>query len=219
MLGVIAHHLKDVSVLRRLLFAVTQLPRELPNFWGVAVEFATDGKVERNTIDFSTAAALLENIHSFDERAFDTDESLLQQLIGWTPSTGRPLGLVLISPEKYCALCGQALVLRKDRPATIVIYDDRLGPVPGSHFYKTCSSKLCTLTQHYGYYTTGQQPSQVLYNTAWRDLRYFVSSSLTAFSLHMLRQADYQVVIGQLSYKQIADIFNHVHSCRLDPSQ
>ena len=129
MLGIVAHHLKDVSVLRRLLFAATQLPRELPNFWGVAVEFATDGKVERNTIDSTTASALVENIHSFDKRAFDTDESLLHQLIGWTPSTGRPLGLVLISPEKCCTLCGQALILRKDRPATIVIYDDCIGPV------------------------------------------------------------------------------------------
>ena len=63
-----------------------------------------------------------------------------------------------------------------------------------------------------------RQPSQVLYNTAWRDLRYFVPSSLTAFSMHVLRQAEYQVVIGQLSYKQIADNFNHMHSCHLDPS-
>ena len=40
-----------------------------------------------------------------------------------------------------------------------------------------------------------RQPSQVLYNTAWRDLRYFVPSSLTAFSMHVLRQTDNQVVL------------------------
>ena len=211
MLGVIAHHLKDVSVLRRLLFAATYLPHELPNFWGVAVEFATAGKVERNTIDRDTAAALIENIQSFDARAFHTDESLLQQLIGWTPRPGKPLGLVLISPEKFCTLCGQALTIRTDRPALIVVYDDHLGPVPGSHFHKDCTNKLCTVTQYYGYYTAGKESSQVSYNTGWETLPYFVSSSLTAFSQNMLKRIDCEVVIGQLSYKQIADIFNHVH--------
>ena len=72
MLGVVANHLKDVSVLRRLLFASIQLPQELPNRWGIAVEFATDGKVKRNSIDTCTAAVLVENIMSFDKRAFDT---------------------------------------------------------------------------------------------------------------------------------------------------
>ena len=152
MLGVVAKHIKDVSVLRRLLFAAKFLPRDMPNFWGAAIEFATAGKVDRNTVDPEIAAALIENIHSFDERAFDTDEALTKELISWMPSPGKPLGVVLISPETTCILCGQSLVLRKDRPTSLVIYDANFGSIPGSHFYKTCSNKLCTLTQYYGYY-------------------------------------------------------------------
>ena len=48
----------------------------------------------------------------------------------------RPLGLVLITPEKCCIVCGQKLTLRRDRPASITVYDDNLGPVPGLHFTK-----------------------------------------------------------------------------------
>lgn len=46
------------------------------------------------------------------------------------------------------------------------------------------------------------------YNTDWQSLKYFVSSSLTAFSLNMLKRMDIEIVIGQLSYKQIAEVFN-----------
>ena len=198
--------------MRRLLFVAAHLPRELPNFWGIAVEFAIDGKVERNCIDPDTAASIVENIRSFDKCAFETDEGLLQQLIGCTPSAGRPLGIVLVSDEKCCTLCGQALTLRRDRPTSIVVYDDNLGSVPGSHFHKTCTNKLCTLTQYYGYYTTGSESSQVFYNADWSIHRFFVSSSLTAFSMRMLKRIDSDVLIGQLSYMQIADIFNHVHT-------
>jgi hypothetical protein len=41
MLGTVSKYIKDVSVLRRLLFAVVHLPSDLPNLWGVAVEFVT----------------------------------------------------------------------------------------------------------------------------------------------------------------------------------
>ena len=41
MLGVLAKYFQDVSILRRLLFAVVFLNPELPLFWGVVVEFAT----------------------------------------------------------------------------------------------------------------------------------------------------------------------------------
>jgi hypothetical protein len=43
------------------------------------------------------------------------------------------------------------------------------------------------------------------------EYEYFVSSSLTAFSLRTMREVDAQILIGQLSYQQIADMFNHIH--------
>ena len=120
----------------------------------------------------------------------------------------RPLGLVLITLKKCCIVCGQKLTLRRDRPASITVYDN-LGPVPGSHFHKTFSNRTCNLKQYFGYYTIG---SKTIFNANWRDLKYFVSSSLTTFSLSMLRRIDVEIVIGQLRYKQIADIFNQIHS-------
>lgn len=83
LLKIVSDHLNDVSVLRRLLFAATHLSRELPNVWGVAVEFATEGKINKSQIDPKTAAALVEDIESFDSTAFEKDEKLIGELIGW----------------------------------------------------------------------------------------------------------------------------------------
>ena len=44
MLEVISKYIKDISVLRRILFAASFLPPQLPQFWGVVLEFATVGK-------------------------------------------------------------------------------------------------------------------------------------------------------------------------------
>lgn len=211
MFRMLAEHLKDVSVLRRLVFATSHLPRDIPNHTGIAVEFATHGKVERNHINEETAKAIIENIESFDPTAFSTDEDLFKQLLSFKSSASGPLGIVLISPKSTCTLCGENLCLRKDRPSTIVIYDDTFGTASGSHYHKHCSSRTCTVTQYYGYYTTGQDASHVVYNTDWKSLPYFVSSRETAFSMTLLNRLDSEVLIGQLSYKQRADIFNDVH--------
>ena len=72
MLEIVARHLKGVSVLRRLLFAASTLSAEVPDFWGVVIEFATAGKIQHNSIDADTAAALVDNIHSFETRAFES---------------------------------------------------------------------------------------------------------------------------------------------------
>ena len=50
MLGVLTKYFQDVSVLRRLLFAAVFLSPELPMFWEVVVEFATDGKVTKGSV-------------------------------------------------------------------------------------------------------------------------------------------------------------------------
>ena len=44
MLASVAKHFSDVSVLRRVLFALVHLPDDLPNRLNIAIEFATDGK-------------------------------------------------------------------------------------------------------------------------------------------------------------------------------
>ena len=103
MLEVIAGYLKDLSVLRKLMFAATHLPPELPNIWGIAVEFATAGKV--NAIDAMTAKSIIDNVEAFDKCALKTDDCLLKELVEWVPTSAtKPLGIVLISKKSVFAV-------------------------------------------------------------------------------------------------------------------
>ena len=62
MLGVLAKYIKEVSVLRRLPFAVVFLNPDLPMFWGAVVEFAKAGKLSKDSITPDVAKMLVENI-------------------------------------------------------------------------------------------------------------------------------------------------------------
>ena len=84
MLTLIAKYIKDISVLRRLLFAVSQLPQDLPNLWGIAVEFATQGKESRNQVTTEQVKVFVDNIHTLDATAFQTDDVILQELVKFT---------------------------------------------------------------------------------------------------------------------------------------
>lgn len=81
MLEALSKYVSDVSVLRRLLFAVVHLPQDLPNFWGVAVEFATCGKESRNMISSQQAQLFIENMRSLDNTAFSSDNQLLLNML------------------------------------------------------------------------------------------------------------------------------------------
>ena len=70
MLDIVSKYIKDVSVLRRLLFAVAHLPSSTPNLWGVAVEFATKGKDTQTCVTEAQAKVLADNIHELDVLAF-----------------------------------------------------------------------------------------------------------------------------------------------------
>ena len=85
---------RDTSVLRGLLFAWSNLPKEFPDAWKLAVEFATKGKV--TDYDRTSLKLLLSNLEKLDVSAFDSDDSLYLELLN-TPAT-EPIGVVLI-PE------------------------------------------------------------------------------------------------------------------------
>ena len=82
MLALIAKYIKDISVLRRLLFAVSQLPQDMPNLWGIAVEFATQGKESRNQVISEQVQVFVDNIQ--DATAFQTDDVILQEVVKFT---------------------------------------------------------------------------------------------------------------------------------------
>lgn len=204
-----------MSVLRQLLFAASNLPHEVPNFWRIVVEFATAGKVQRNSIDSDTAAALIDNVCSFDEHASESDAALVRELISWTPSmTGnsKPLNLILISPINSCVLCGQRLTLRRYQSSSITVYDDNLGPVLGSHFHKICTNKSCKLTQYFGYYTIGSKSIFL-----WRLEGPHIFRVIFTHSILFVHAQKNRHWNHYWSAKlQIADIFNHVHSIHHD---
>ena len=206
MLKLVSTQIRKVSVLRRLIFAVINLPDDLPNLWDVVVQFAT--KNDDCSISANEIRVLIENIQEVDSVAFATDSELLQELMKFQIPKQKPLGLILVSSNQSCPLCGKHLLLRKDRPASLVVYDDQLGSVPGSHYHKYCS---CGLTQYYGYYTISGS-TDVLYNSEWECLPYFVSSRETAFSIKLLKQFNAEILLGKLSFKQCADVYNHLHS-------
>ena len=208
MLGTISKYIKNVSVVRRLLFAVMNLPKDLPNLWGVAVEFATWGQETRHTLNAEQAKLLVQNVQELDLLAFDSDKKLLEDLMVFQVPKCKPLGLILISSKSDCFLCGSKLMLRKDRPSPVVIYDDNMGTIPGSHFHKYCTNQACGLTQYYGYYTTGGISSQVIFDPEWETLPYFVSSRESVFSMDVLRRFNAEIILGQLSFKQCADVYN-----------
>lgn len=215
MLGVLAKYFEDVSVLRRLLFAVVFLSPDLPLFWGVVVEFATSGRVSKLSVTPDQVKAIVENIHALNSAAFDSDQSLQREMIFLSIPGKKPLGHILISNLTVCEKCGSPLQVRKDRHSLVTIYDARLGSIPGAHFHKNCQNLNCRTIQYYGYYTAG---GHVVFNSGWESLQYFSSSRDTFFSLDILQQADAHLLIGQLSFKQQADIYNYSHKCESSAS-
>lgn len=51
MLSTLSQHIKHVSVLRRFVFAVSQLPKDLPSIWKVAAEFAMEDQAVKVPLD------------------------------------------------------------------------------------------------------------------------------------------------------------------------
>ena len=133
MLDIMSKYISDVSVLRRILFAVASLPEDLPDLWDVAVEFSTRHKSTKCSITPEEARLFIENLDELDAMAFSTYKQLQKQLINLTIPAKKPLGLILISNNKICILCESTLQVRKDRLSSVIIYDHEMGTIPGSH--------------------------------------------------------------------------------------
>lgn len=207
MLGSLAKYFSSVSQIRKLLFALIHLPEDLPDRWEVALAFATGAK----SVTAEQVRALCENLQDIDCEAFATDHSLTLDILQFPKN--KPLGVVLISDKKTCQQCGSSLLLRKDRPSSLVIYHDTMGTIPGTHYHKYCSNKRCSYVQFYGYHTTNSGPSQhsIHFDPDWKTNTYFVSSRETAFDMKLLCRFDSQILLGQQSFKQCSDVYNHFH--------
>ena len=96
-------------MLRRLLFAVSQLPNDLPNYWNIAVQFTTCSKQSYLT---EQSKILVENLQELHAKAFNTDTELLQQSEFQVSMLNPLIGMILISSSKEYLLCGTQLQLR-----------------------------------------------------------------------------------------------------------
>ena len=199
----------DPSTLRRVVFAATTLSKDTPRYWELVAGF---GFKFSHNVSIEKIRLYVENLSSIDKDAFSNDKVLMKELMGSSGFQGHPIGIVLISPNTKCRICGGNLLVRQDRPSFPVLYSDDTGTVSGTHFRKYCSnsSKDCSFVQHYGCYTIGD-PSTVLYDEDCLDLPYFMSTSMTVFATAMLTKLSAEILIGQMSYKQRADIFNYTH--------
>ena len=211
MLAVCSKYSKDPSVIRRLTFAASFYPCSLPNYWQIVHSFCVAGKEERSTLTVQDAQMLVENLSLLDKDAYAYDQALTAEILQFKrQGSDVPLGVVLISGKKECHQCSSKLYLRGDRPSTVTIYDDQLGTIHGTHYTKHCRKRNCSVQQHYGYRTHGDSGAMI-YDSEWSLLPYFLSSRETAICMEMLKRLDKEILIGQISYKQRADIYNAVH--------
>ena len=202
----------DTSVSRRLSFAAATLHRDTPRYWELITEFGFRNTPGSTTPPCSEVKVLLENVQYLEEEAFQSDSLLMNELLQYEGFHKKPLGIVLLSANNKCKLCEGSLLVRADRPSFPVVYSNDFGTVNSTHFRKYCQNnwKGCQFTQHYGFYMIGNE-SQVFYEKNLLDLPYFFPSHMTAFATKLLLGLTAELLLGQISYQQRADIYNYIH--------
>ena len=201
----------DLALVRRVVFASVYLPKDTPDFWSKVTAFVTNNEESKDILP-STLKAMVENLQLFNDKAFCTDAELIAEIHSFsTVGSSAPLGIVPVSSCKQCPKCNSKLLIRGDRASHLVVYSETYGTVIGTHYHKYCSQLHCNYRQYYGYHKFGDQ-SIVHYDSGWAKLEYFVSTSETAIEMSMLRKFDAELLLGHLSYKQKADIYNYQNS-------
>lgn len=201
---------RDVSILKRLLFATAYIPKEMPGYWEVVARFGCPITVEGFSLSPESARVTMESLEFLDINAFCMEPDLVRELINMEYGPNKqPFGIPLVPKQMDCLLCGSKLLLKSDRPSRITIYTNSLGTVPATHYHKYCSKyrKGCKFVQYYGYSKSGHDGC-ARYDDECLTLPYFISSQETGFDLTMLKNFDAELLIGQISYKQKADIYN-----------
>ena len=174
----------DVSITKRVLVAGQEIPAETPSYWEIVTTFGFKHVKEKPSAEI--VRVLVENTQFLGSEALKRDEDLLKELIEHKGFDGNPLEIVLLSSRSYCQLCGGNLLVRADRPSFLTGYTDKFGTIPMTHFRKYCNKarKGCPFTQHYGYYSTGEDTDIIWYRLA--SLPFLMSTQKTAFEMGLL---------------------------------
>ena len=210
-MDLLATKIRDTSVFRRLLFAASFLPNEYTHRWKMVAAFASANS-KSVSIDEGMAKLFVENIEVLDSGAFQRDLDLYEEIVAMKGPDDKPLGIILISKNIKCVYCSAELAVRSDRPSHLTLYTECMGTQSATHYYKRCVNSACKAIQHYGYTTKNDKQSGILYDAEWDSLLYFVSSQETAFELSFLKKFDGELLIGQISYHQKAEIYNYNNS-------
>lgn len=156
MLSLASKSVKDASVLRRLQFAASFYPKDLPNYSENIIAFALKGKEDRNSLNPDQALQLVENMQCLDSGSLISEVELIKEIVLMKRAgSDAPLGIVLLSRKTKCKYCGNKLYIRSNRVSRVTIYSDHLGTLPATHFTQYCRKRGCSFQQHYGYYTKG----------------------------------------------------------------
>ena len=133
---------KDVSVLRRMLFAASYLPQDVPHYWEIVASFSCTGS--STSLSAERVRLLMENLQLLSRQAFATDAELTSELLkthrDCPKGKSEVLGVALISDKQNCCKCGGRLLVRQDRPSKIVLYTESMGTVPATHYHKYCQN-------------------------------------------------------------------------------
>lgn len=204
--------LKDLSVVHRLCFAARMLPIGTPNYWKIVSSFGIQGKSGLKLLP-EEARVFIENLLLLNEEVFKSDICLIKELVR-IPKCFDKIGMVLVSSVEDCVCCKSKLYIRSDRSTAAIVYDHDLGPLLAIHYTKYCRKTGCSLQQHYGYYSVDNK--EVIYDNNALELPYFMCSRETGFSVSNLKQFDAECLLGQISYKQGAEIYNDYHGYNSD---
>ena len=88
------------------------------------------------------------------------------------------------------------------------MYDDVKGTFLASKISKICCNRKCQFTQHYGYHTVANEK---FFDEDWCTNEFMVSTLKTAFSMDFLKKLEIEILIGKMSFKEKAEIYNAVH--------
>jgi len=61
--------------------------------------------------------------------------------------------------------------------------------------------------------TQRKNSTDVYFDSDWESLPYFSSSRDTFISKGLMKQFDAEILLGQISFKQCAEIYNELHKC------
>ena len=88
---------KNAAVQRRMLFATSHLPPDIPGYWNIVASFANQVVSDKSSVSPESAKMVMENVQVLFNEAFSSATALTQQLIAMEYSvTKQPLGVPLV---------------------------------------------------------------------------------------------------------------------------